>query len=143
MSTTDACVVEGCRLRDKTHGYCTFERNRIDGLHPLSCEYGRFARIVHEQLRDLGAWKLREYADGLIEATLRGRLGTVEVWGGHSCSGWVYFNPRGRDKEPVSITNHWYVREPRPWPESIRKHQPTDYMHVRDAAMAACAMAGI
>ena len=143
MSMSDACLVDDCKLRSKTSGYCMFERNRLDGLHPLSCEYGRFLRVLYENVWDFGKWKLREYKDGLIKATLRGKLGTVEVWGGHSCTGWVYFKAKGRGKEPVAITNHWYTRKPKPWHESIRKYQPTDYMHIRDAVAKACAMAGV
>lgn len=132
------CVVEQCNLRHPTHGYCTFAHN-VEGTHPLSCEYGRFAYIVNDVLGDLGEWKFREYADGLIKATLRGRNGAVEVWGGFSCSGWVYFNPRGRDKEPIEITNRWYVGEWRPW--CVQPDPP--HMELREATEKACAMAGV
>jgi len=142
MPSDPICAVTDCGNRDNT-GRCTAAVGMF-GECPLACSYGQFATIVRDHLGDIGEWKMREYADGLIKATLRGNLGVVEVWDGFSCSGWVYFNPKGRDKEPIAITNHWYaVNKPKPWHESIRKHQPTDYMRLRDAVLQGCAMAGI
>ena len=122
---TDTCVVEGCKLRSETSGRCTFQRNRVDGLHPLSCEYGVFARIVHDELGDMGDWRLFEYSSGPIRATLRGRLGTVEVWGG-SHRNEVWFVERSTKAETL-LCESWTVTDG----------------SLREAVERGCSMAGI
>ena len=124
MSMLDVCVVEGCKNRSKSNLHCTVN-TRADGLSPLACEYGRFSRILYEQLKDLGEWKMREYRDGPIKATLRGRCGTIEVWGGRHASE-VWFVERGT-KEETLLCKSWSVTD-----GSLRK-----------AVARGCAMANV
>ncbi len=123
---TDECVVDGCKLRSNTSGHCMFEKNRSDGLHPLGCEYGRFARIVHDELGDLGGWRLFEYSNGPIRATLRGTHGTVEVWGGDTHRSEVWFVERGTKAETM-LCDGWGVADG----------------SLREAVERGCAMAGM
>ena len=121
---TDECVVYGCKLRDDVRGHCTFHRTP-DGTHPLGCEYGRFARILHDELIDIVGWRLFEYANGAIRATLRGTHGTVEVWGG-AHRGEVWFVERGTKAETM-LCEEWGVADG----------------SLRDAVERGCSMAGI
>lgn len=124
MPSDPVCAVTDCKLRDKARGHCTFGHH-VDGRHPLECDYGRFATIVRDHLGDLGEWKLREYANGTIKATLRGNRGTVEVWGGiHAPE--VWFVERGTKAE-TPLCERWAVTDG----------------SLRDAALRGCAMAGI
>lgn len=121
----DECMVDGCKLRDGVGGWCMFERNRADGLHPLSCEYGRFCRTMHDEFGGMDGWKLFEYASGAVRASLRGSRGTVEVWGGaHRHE--VWFVERGTKAEAM-LCEEWGVTDG----------------SLRDAVERAYAMAGV
>ena len=125
MSMTDECVVVGCKLRNKTHGYC-MAQTRFDGQHPLACEFGRFSRILQDQVGDTGDWKVFQYVDGPCRATLTGKLGTVEVWGGAHHADEVWFIER-TTKDETLICKPWAVTDG----------------SLRDAVARGCAMAGI
>ena len=124
MPSDPTCAVTGCKLRDKIHGHCTFER-RIDGSHPLACAHGQFATAVERELGDLGEWRLRQYADGPAKATLRGRLGAVEVWGARHANE-VWFVERGTKAETM-LCGCWALSDG----------------SLRDAVERGCAMAGV
>jgi len=124
MSMFDACVVEGCKNRSKSNLHCTVS-TRVDGISPLACDYGRFSRILHDYLRDMGEWKLLQYKDGPMKATLRGKCGAIEVWGGRH-AGEVWFVERGTKAETL-LCKSWSVTD-----GSLRK-----------AVKRGCAMAGI
>lgn len=63
------------------------------------CRRGAFVTMVRENFGEYGEWRFREFASGAMVATLRGRLGRVEVWGADHRPE-VYFVPVGtKDSE--------------------------------------------
>ena len=123
MPSDPICAVTHCGNRDMS-GRCTAAVGMFGG-QPLACRYGQMATIVHDHLDDLGEWKMREYANEAIKATLRGNLGTVEVWGGIHASE-VWFIQRGTKAETL-LCKRWEVTDG----------------SLRDAVLQGCAMAGI
>ena len=93
---------EPCKLNDLNR--CT------NG--PGRCRWGEFAWFVKANLRRYGDWKLREFATGAICATLHGKRGRVELWGGdHAREVWFIekgtraeaslLRPFAKDKDAV------------------------------------------
>jgi hypothetical protein len=83
------------------------------------------ANTIHNNLGDLGEWKLLQYKDGPIKATLRGKCGIVEVWGGRHARE-VWFIERGTKVETL-LCKSWAVTDG----------------SLREAVERGCAMAGI
>lgn len=72
----------------------------------MPCSYGVFATICHEHIK--ADYKIREFADHVLKATVQGKSGIVEVWGGfHADEVWVI--ERGTKNE-TCITDHWYPK---------------------------------
>lgn len=93
-----ACPIGDCR--HNRAGECAFAKER-DGVHDMRCAHGAFAELVERRLSRFGDWKIRAYKDGPMRATLRGRAGAVEVWGGAHARE-VWFIPKGgHDSEMV------------------------------------------
>lgn len=89
------CIVEDCGNHDPTKGCMVHYHNRQFG--PLACEYGRFATSVTERFGHLGNWKfrnVRQYGEVLV-ATLSGKYGRVEIWGGSIHGTEVWAIPKG------------------------------------------------
>lgn len=74
------------------------------------CNLGRFAALVERELSGFGSWKLREYQNGAICATLHGRAGRVEVWGGDGHMNEVWFIEKGTKKETL-ICKPWKISD--------------------------------
>ena len=90
------------------------------------CNWGRFARIIHEQLDRFGEWRIRRFASGPMCATLRGKNGRVEVWGCNYHRNEVWFIEKGTKAE-TWLACDWSVRDG----------------SLVDAVERGCAMAGI
>ena len=60
---------------------CDHIKNGLCTWH-WACRYGLFAHMVERHLSTFGHWRIRQYADGAIVASLHGKRGRVEVWGG-------------------------------------------------------------
>jgi len=114
------CVVDGCKLRNDMTRECA---NAKAG-HGL-CDYGAFVNVLLREVGDVGEWSIRQYKDGPIKATLRGRCGTVEVWGWpHASEVWLI--ERGTKAETM-LCERWAAVDG----------------SLRDAVMRGCAMAGV
>lgn len=117
------CVVDGCKLRNDMTRECA---NAKAG-HGL-CNYGSFANVLRcevGEVGEVGEWRIHQYKDGPIKATLRGRCGTVEVWGGRHAPE-VWFIEHG-SKQETMLCGRWAVVDG----------------SLRDAVMRGCAMAGV
>ena len=114
------CVVDGCKLRNDMTRECA---NAKAG-HGF-CDYGAFANVLLREVGDVGEWKMRQYKDGPIKATLCGKAGVVEVWGGpHAPEVWLI--ERGTKAETM-LCERWAAVDG----------------SLRDAVMRGCAMAGV
>lgn len=74
------------------------------------CNYGRFFMLVQNNLACFGNWKVREYQSGAICATLHGRAGRVEVWGGDHHTNEVWFIEKGTKKETF-LCKSWSTKD--------------------------------
>lgn len=93
------CAAE-CGNRNEITGECMWAKSGR-GL----CNYGRFATICHEHIK--ADYKIREFSDPAIKATIQGKSGIVEVWGGaHANEIWVI--ERGTKKE-TCIATDWHL----------------------------------
>lgn len=118
MMHDTTCAVE-CKNRNAITHVCSWMQRHGP------CDYGQMANTIHKNLGDLGEWKLLHYKDGPIKATLRGKCGIVEVWGGrHAHEVWLIV--RGTKAETL-LCGKWDVSD-----GSLRK-----------AVERGCAMAGI
>ena len=88
------CVVEDCDSYDPMKGCIVSYNNRNFG--PIVCEYGRFVTFVTTRFGHLGKWTFRGIggSDALV-ATLKGKYGKVEVWGGSIHRDEVWAIPKG------------------------------------------------
>ena len=94
------CAAE-CGNRNELTRECIWVKN-----YHLPCSYGVFATICHEHIK--ADYKIREFSDGVLKATIQGKSGIVEVWGGfHAKEVWVI--ERGTKKETL-ITDYWCVK---------------------------------
>ena len=89
------CLVEDCDSNDPAKGCMVSYNNHNFG--PLACEYGRFFTYVTERFGHLGKWKFRSIGSGsdVLVATLKGKYGRVEVWGGSIHRHEVWAIPKG------------------------------------------------
>lgn len=97
-SRPDACAVSSCE--SCKHGVCVRHK-----LGYSLCEYGWFYTIIHKHLESCGVrYNVKQYND-YCKASISGRLGRVEVWGGdyHASEVWVIM----RDKSEKLITDDW------------------------------------
>lgn len=89
------CAVEDCSSYDPMHGCMVHHRNKRVG--PLACKYGQFVTGIVERFGCYGRWKFRAiggYSDTLV-ATLAGKGGKVEIWGGLTHRDEVWAFPKG------------------------------------------------
>lgn len=89
------CLVEDCDSNDPAKGCMVSYNNHNFG--PIACEYGRFVTLVTERFGHLGNWKFRSigsYSDVLV-ATLKGKYGRIEIWGGSLHRQEVWAIPKG------------------------------------------------
>ena len=89
------CVVEDCDSYDPVKGCIVSYNNHR--FAPVACEYGRFVTLVTTQFGHLGKWKFRSigsFSDTLV-ATLSGKYGRVEIWGGAHHKQEVWAIPKG------------------------------------------------
>ena len=91
------------------------------------CQWGNFAAFVSCHLQKFGEWKLRQYASGAMCATLCGKSGRVEVWGGNHKHE-VWFIEKGTKAERQLL---------RPWSRG------TFLAAALDAVERGCKLAGI
>lgn len=95
------------------HAECTLAKNGIcqPAKHSgMRCNYGRFFMLVESELSGFGNWKVREYQSGAMCATLHGRAGRVEVWGGDHHVNEVWFIEKGTKKETL-LCKSWRVKD--------------------------------
>ena len=95
------CAAE-CGNRNEITGECMWAKSGR-GL----CNYGRFATICHEHIK--ADYKIRDFSDLAIKATIQGKSGIVEVWGGQSHANEVWVIERGTKNE-TCITDCWCVK---------------------------------
>jgi hypothetical protein len=97
MGDTRMCIVEDCDSHDPVKGCMVSHNNHRFG--PIACEWGRFETSVTERFGDLGDWKFRGIGSGgdALVATLKSRLGRVEIWGGSFHRSEVWAIPKGTD----------------------------------------------
>ena len=72
------------------------------------CRYGRFLALVERELSGFGEWKVREFSSGALCATLHGKAGRVEVWGGDCHANEVWFIEMGTKAETL-LCKPWAV----------------------------------
>lgn len=90
------CAATDCDLRDPVSHRCKVPHcNHHVG--PLSCAWGRFVTNITNTFGDLGTWKFRNIGktDDVIVATLKGKGGRVEIWGGSAHRTEVWAIPKG------------------------------------------------
>ena len=92
--------------------------------------------ICHEHIK--ADYKVRMFADLALKATIQGKSGIVEVWGGnHADEVWVI--ERGTKRE-TRITGKWWIR---PLKGVLLDYAPADHMSLDDALAKAFALAGV
>ena len=82
------CLTQECDKHDHARQCCKLD---------LMCSWGAFELMVRTHLGEYGDWRIRQigaYGDALV-ATLKGRDGRIEVWGGSIHRIEVWFIPRG------------------------------------------------
>jgi hypothetical protein len=92
------CLVDDCGSNDPVKG-CSVSYNN-HRFEPIACEYGRFVSLVTTKFGHLGKWKFRSigsYSDVLV-ATLSGKYGRVEIWGGAHHQNEVWAVPKSRPR---------------------------------------------
>ena len=89
------CVVDDCGSHDPIRGCIISLHN--DHFGPIACEYGRFVTLVTTKFGHLGEWKFRSIGSGsdVLVATLKGKYGRVEIWGGLVHRSEVWAIPKG------------------------------------------------
>lgn len=120
MAMRDVTCTVRCANRNEITRVCSWMQR---GNGP--CDYGFMANVLHNSLGDLGEWKMLHYKDGPIKATLRGRCGIVEVWGGRHARE-VWFIERSTKAETL-LCESWAVTDG----------------SLREAVKRGCSMAGI
>lgn len=125
------CAAE-CGNRNEISGECMWAKSGR-GL----CNYGRFATICHEHIK--ADYKIREFSDLAIKATIQGKSGIVEVWGGQSHANEVWVIERGTKKE-TRITGKWWIR---PLKGVLLDYAPADHMSLDEALERAFSLAGV
>lgn len=128
------CAVNDSSNKNDTTGECVWVKK---GHAP--CNYGRFATVCHEHIKPLADYKIREYASGSLKATVHGKRGMVEVWGGDGTATEVYVIER-RTKRETRITGKWWIR---PLKGVLLEYAPADHMSLDDALAKAFALAGV
>jgi hypothetical protein len=106
------------------------------------CDYGRFANIIDKYVAPLASYKIRQYVDGAIKATISGKVGTVEIWYGDSTANEVWVIERGTKVETY-ITGHWYAREPAKINMDYHTRKNHNPMTLHDALEKAFAVAQV
>ena len=76
----------------------------------LPCTYGRFNNIMSGHVGHLCDYKVFQYVDGVIKATVHGKLGNVEIYGGRHAKE-IWFISR-QEKAETEITDCWYLCDP-------------------------------
>lgn len=91
------CLVEDCDSNDPVKG-CKVSLNNHN-FGPIACEYGRFVTFVTSRFSGFGKWKFRGIGNNsdVLVATLRGKYGRVEIWGGCIHRDEVWAIPKGTD----------------------------------------------
>ena len=101
------CIVEDCDNHDPVKGCLVSYGNPKFG--PIACEYGRFVTSVTERFGHLGKWKFRGIGNSsdVLVATLKGKHGRVEIWGGLIHRDEVWAIPKGTNGCLIStrVTN--------------------------------------
>lgn len=89
------CIVEDCDSYDPLKGCMVSFNNHHFGT--IACEYGRFVTFVTERFGRFGKWKFRSIGSGsdTLVATLKGKCGRVEIWGGLIHRDEVWAIPKG------------------------------------------------
>lgn len=112
------CVIEDCKLNK--NGTCM---NSKSGHQ--RCRRGVFETYVTCNLGKFGTWRIREFSSDSICATLSGRTGRVEFWGGmHKPE--VWYIEKGTKEETLLLES---------WHPSVEE--------VCDAVSSGCSMAHI
>lgn len=98
-----------------------------------------FVTICELYIRPLADYKIREFSDNVIKATVQGKSGIVEVWGGQSHANEVWVIERGTKKE-TCITGKWWIR---PLKGVLLDYAPADHMSLDEALERAYSLAGV
>lgn len=89
------------------HAECSLAKDGICQIAKrggFRCNYGRFFMTVESELSGFGVWKLRDYQNGAMCATLHGKTGRVEVWGGDHHANEVWVIEKGTKRETMICT---------------------------------------
>ena len=92
------CAATDCDLRDPVSHRCKVQKNNPH-VGPLACAWGQFVTRITDRFGDLGDWRFRSIGktSDVLVATLKGKGGRVEIWGGivHRTEVWAI--PKGTD----------------------------------------------
>ena len=98
VGAMNRCLVDDCGSNDPVKG-CSVSYNN-HRFETIACEYGRFVSLVTTKCGHLGKWKFRSigsFSDTLV-ATLSGKYGRVEIWGGAHHRQEVWAIPKGTNE---------------------------------------------
>ena len=96
------CIAVDCDSYDPAKGCMVSYRS--DKFPPIACEWGRFVTHVTERFGCFGSWKFRSIGNSsdVLVATLSGKRGRVEVWGGITHRPEVWAIPKGTSGALIS-----------------------------------------